>query len=141
MPHIDDSSSPFLASSYHSAQGTPYHDDSSSFFDPSNDPAWLTPHLHPSSSTSSLSSQAPMQTGFVHYPEDEMVHDEAMLEDGFLEVLNDGMGYEVPVEGGYQPFRRYSEGDQPTAMSGTSDRQHFAQVRRVSFPSGLSNTD
>ncbi|BGO91886.1 hypothetical protein JCM10020v2_003542 [Rhodotorula toruloides] len=132
MPHIDDSSSPFLASSYQSARGTPYHDASSSFFDPSNDPAWFTPHLHPSSSTSSLSSQAPMQTGFVHYPEDEMVHDEAMLEDGFLEVLNDGMGYEVPVEGGYQPFRRYSEGDQPTAMSGTSDRQHFAQPHSYS---------
>ncbi|BGP32579.1 hypothetical protein JCM10296v2_004360 [Rhodotorula toruloides] len=132
MPHIDDSSSPFLSSSYQSAQGASYHDASSSFFDPSNDPAWFTPQLHPSSSTSSLSSQAPMQTGFVHYPEDEMVHDEAMLEDGFMEVLNDGMGYEVPVEEGYQPYRRYSEGDRPLAMSGTSDRQHFAQSHSYS---------
>uniref|UniRef100_A0A0K3CDC4 BY PROTMAP: gi/472583079/gb/EMS20733.1/ transcription factor [Rhodosporidium toruloides NP11] gi/647397300/emb/CDR40270.1/ RHTO0S05e00430g1_1 [Rhodosporidium toruloides] n=1 Tax=Rhodotorula toruloides TaxID=5286 RepID=A0A0K3CDC4_RHOTO len=132
MPHIDDSSSPFLSSSYQSAQGTPYHDASSSFFDPSNDPAWFTPQLHPSSSTSSLSSQAPLQTGFVHYPEDEMVHDEAMLEDGFMEVLNDGMGYEVPIEEGYQPYRRYSEGDQPLAMSGTSDRQHFTQPHSYS---------
>ncbi|BGP25114.1 hypothetical protein JCM10295v2_004034 [Rhodotorula toruloides] len=137
-PYIDDPSSPYLASTYQSAQATPYHDASSGFFDPSYDPAWFTPQLHPSSSSSSLSSQVPLQTGFVRYPEDEMVHDEAMIEDGFLEVLNDGMGYEVPAEEAYQPFRRYSEGEQPLTMSGTSGRQHFAQPH--SYSSSLAES-
>lgn len=127
-PHIDNSPSSSLASVPQSARRTPHHGVSSGFFDPSNDPAWFTPHLHQaSSSTLPFAIETLLPAPCAHYPDDEMVHDEAMIEDGFIETS--GMGYGAPADEAFESSRRYSEGDQPLAASGTSDRQQFVEVR------------
>ncbi|GAA5820719.1 hypothetical protein JCM11251_003127 [Rhodosporidiobolus azoricus] len=91
--------SPYFPSNAHSASSTPSHHDS--HFDP-HDPAWFTPSLASSSSSTHL-AQGGFISASVDYP-----HFGAEAGEGECEILADAYGME-----GYDlaGMRRYSEGD------------------------------